>query len=95
MSLAVLDAEHLETFRRALLNILYSPVAEFTFAQIVDGQPTSHVYADDHYFTEGLPIMHHNNLCLGSIENTQAFCSSFDLLALKFEPNAGVPPRKT
>lgn len=94
VSLADLDAEHLEPFRRALFNLLSAPVAEFTFAQIVDGQPTSSVYADDHYFREGLPVMHHKNLCPGSIEKTRAFRSGFDIHDLKFEPNASFLPGK-
>lgn len=88
LSLADLDLGHLEPFRRALFNVLSAPVAEFTFAQIVDGQPTSEVYADDHYFREGLPVMQHENLCPGSIEKTRAFRSGFDILHLKFDPKA-------
>lgn len=94
VSPADLDAEHLEPFRRALLNLLSSPVAEFTFAQIVDGQPTSSVYAEDHYFREGLAVMHHENLCPGSIEKTRAFRSGFDIHDLKFEANASCVPVK-
>ena len=94
-SLVDLDVGHLEPFRRALFNVLSAPVAEFTFAQIVDGQPASKVYADNHYFREGLPVMQHKDLCPGSIEKTRAFRSGFDILASKFEPNADFLPRHT
>lgn len=92
MSLEDLDVEHLEPFRRALFNILSTTIAEFTFAQIIDGQPTSSVYADDHFFRDGLPVMQHKNLCPGSVEKTQAFRSGFDILDLKFEPSASNTP---
>ncbi|KAK2611821.1 hypothetical protein N8I77_005144 [Diaporthe amygdali] len=82
-----LDFYHLQSLRRALSNILSAPVAEFTFAQIIDGQPTRRVYANDHFFRDGLPVMDHEDLCPGSIERTRAFRSDFDILDLKFEPN--------
>lgn len=37
MSLEDLDIASLKPFRRALFNVLSAPLAEFTFAQIVDG----------------------------------------------------------
>lgn len=92
MSLKDLDVEHLESFRRALFNVLSTPIAEFTFAQIVDGQPTRSVYAHDHFFRDGLPVMQHKNLCHGSLEKTRAFRSDLDILALKFEPRASNAP---
>lgn len=92
LSLEDLDVEHLQPFRRALFNVLSAPVAEFTFAQIVDGQPTSSVYADDHFFRDGLPVMQHDDLCPGSLERTQAFRSGLDILAFKFESSASNPP---
>lgn len=88
LSLADLDVGHLAHFRRAMFNVLCAPGAEFTFAQINDGQPTSNVYEDDHYFREVLPVMHHENMCPGSIEKTRAFRSGFDIFDLKFDAKA-------
>ncbi|KAJ0120504.1 hypothetical protein J7T55_015233 [Diaporthe amygdali] len=82
-----LGLDHLQPLRRALSNVLSAPVAEFTFAQIIDGQPTRRVYANDHFFRDGLPVMDHEDLCPGSVERTRAFRSDFDILDLKFEPN--------
>ena len=39
-SLDALENEHLQTFRRALMNVLSIDVAELTYAQILDGLPT-------------------------------------------------------
>lgn len=89
LSLEGLDVEHLQHFRRALFNVLSAPVAELTFAQIVDGQPTSNVYAGDHFFTDNLPVMQHETLCPGSIEKTRAFRAGFDILSLNFKPSVG------
>ncbi|KAK7702580.1 hypothetical protein SLS64_009543 [Diaporthe eres] len=36
-----LDAEHFQPFRQALSNMLSTPVAESTYAQIIDGMPLS------------------------------------------------------
>lgn len=78
LSLEHLNIEHLDAFRRALFNILYSSVGEFTFAQLVDGQPIRAVYVRDHWGTDtdGLPVMEHETLCPGSIEKTQAIRSA-------------------
>lgn len=98
LSLEDLDEEHLHPFRRSLFNILSAPLAEFTFAQIVDGQPTSSVYAGDHFFGDNLPVMYHETLCPGSIQKAQAFRASFDILSLKFEPSVSpsrLPPPYT
>lgn len=86
MSLASLDGEHLASFKQALTNLLSTPTAEFTYAQIVDGMPTSHTYMTDHWFYEGLPVLDHQELCPGTMDKTRAFRSQFDILSLKFEP---------
>lgn len=56
MSLQRLDAEHLEPLKLALANLLSTKIAEQTFAQILDGMPIFRVYAEDHWFLEGLPV---------------------------------------
>lgn len=86
MSLASLDGEHLASFKQALTNLLYTPTAELTYAQIVDGMPTSHTYMTDHWFYDGFPVFDHEELCPGTMDKTRAFRSQFDVLSLKFEP---------
>lgn len=85
MSLQDLDPEHAIPLRLALSNLLSTPVAEFTYAQIVDGMPVSDVYAEDHFFREEWPVMQHEELCPGSLEKTRAFRSEFDYLALSLD----------
>lgn len=86
MALACLDAEHLASLDRALANLLSTPNAEFTYAQIVDGMPTSDVYVMYHWFYEGFPVLNHEELCPGAMDKTRAFRSQFDIASLKFEP---------
>lgn len=86
MSLNSLDEEHLASFKQALANLLSTPTAEFTYAQIVDGMPTSHNYMIDHDFYDGFPVLSHEELCPGTMDKTRAFRLQFDVLSLKFEP---------
>lgn len=57
MSLASLDGEHLSSLEQALANLLATPSAEITYAQIIDGMPTSDTYMTDHWFYEGFPAL--------------------------------------
>lgn len=86
MSLASLDEEHLAAFKQAITNVLSTHLAEFTYAQIIDGMPTRDTYTREHSHLEGVPAMDHHDLCPGIIEKTRAFRSEFDILSLKFEP---------
>lgn len=83
MSLHHLDAEHLEPLKQALNNLLSTTIAAQTYAQIVDGMPIASVYAEDHWFREGLPVMQHEELCPGVLEKTRSFRSQFDILSLE------------
>lgn len=84
MSLEHLDSEHLEPPKRALNNLLSTTIVEQTYAQIVDGMPIASVYAEDHWFREGNPVMQHEELCPGVLEKTRSFRSQFDVLSLEF-----------
>lgn len=86
MSLTSLDQEHLASFKQALANLLSTPTAEFTYAQIVDGMPTRHTYITDHNFYNEFPVLDHEELCPGTMDKTRAFRSEFDILSLRFEP---------
>lgn len=86
MSLADLDGEHLASLKQAMTNILSTPLAEFAYAQIIDGMPTRDAYVADHYFHEGVPALNHQELCSGTMQKTRAFRSQFDILSLNFEP---------
>ncbi|KAG8158653.1 hypothetical protein KVR01_011775 [Diaporthe batatas] len=70
-----------------MTNILSLPHAEFTYAQIVDGMPTSDIYRSDHWYYEhnvALPV-DHQHLCPGIMKKTQAFRAEFDIMSLRFD----------
>lgn len=85
MSFASPDGDHLASFEQAMTNVLSTPLAEFTHAQIVDGMPTSDTYMRDHWHYEGRPAMNHHDLCPGTMEKTRAFRSQFDDFSVRFE----------
>lgn len=84
-----LGQQHRDAFTRALFNVLTTPAAETTFAQILDGAPLSQsvqsvpgwIYPLDH------PIhTQHLDLCPGVMDRVRHDRSTFDLKELKFEP---------
>lgn len=83
-----LGQQHRDIFTRALLNILSTPAAETTFAQILDGAPLSQsvrdvpgwIYPLDH------PIRtQHVELCPSILDRTRKIRSNFDPKELKFD----------
>lgn len=88
ISMEHLDAGHLQPFRQALSNILSTPIAESTYAQIIDGMPLSATYARNYWYSENFPVETHNHLCAGSLEKAIAARSNFDFTLLQFEPKA-------
>lgn len=83
-----LGQQHRDVFTRALSNVLSTPAAETTFAQILDGAPLSQnvqnvpgwIYPLDH------PIRtQHLELCPGVLDRTRHSRSAFDLKELKFD----------
>ncbi|KAG6018355.1 hypothetical protein E4U43_002754 [Claviceps pusilla] len=77
---ASLQRGHFTVFKRALLNMLFTKLAEFTMAQLVDGLPTIDAYleSDGLINLRGHPIFDHKVLCPGALERTKAFRSEFD-----------------
>lgn len=71
---------HYAVFERALWNVLFTKLAEFTMAQLVDGLPTIDAYleGDGLINLRGHPIFDHEVLCPGALERTKAFRSEFD-----------------
>lgn len=86
-----LDPDHLDALRLALSNLLATDVAEFTYAQIIDGLPTTWSFYDFHslYDTDDHPAQLHENLCEGVMDRVYKFRSAFDPLSLRFEPYVG------
>lgn len=66
-SLDVLDQEHLSTFRRALLNVLSTDVAESTCCQLLDGLPTAESLTEAYFPMLDHPVheLDHAEMCDG------------------------------
>ncbi|KAH6844734.1 hypothetical protein B0I37DRAFT_167511 [Chaetomium sp. MPI-CAGE-AT-0009] len=77
-----LKTPHRDILLRAVANLLSSPIAKETYAQIVDGLPLSHV-AWDRYggsLCSGHPLLEeHKELCPGVAEEAQKLCSGLDI----------------
>lgn len=83
-----LGQQHRDAFTRALFNVLYTPVAETTFAQILDGAPLSQSVQNvpDEPYPFNHPILkQHLELCPGVLDRTRQSRSAFDLTELKFD----------
>ncbi|KAJ3546444.1 hypothetical protein NM208_g1995 [Fusarium decemcellulare] len=83
-----IETKHRDVFRRAVSNVLSSPIAEITYAQIIDGLPLSDVTLDTH---EGTPCPGHPLLderievSPGILEKARQLRSSFDATVMKFD----------
>jgi len=91
----LLDVDHEGSLERALVNILSTEAAEFTYAQILDGLPTEQSLNDSFGPMPGHPVheLKHTTLCEGSIEKARSFRDRFTLRDLKLEtPVCGTPP---
>ncbi|TQW06614.1 hypothetical protein IF2G_06036 [Cordyceps javanica] len=73
-----LDEEHRNSFIKALLRILHTEVAELTYAEILDGIPTSASYFDFYYPQEGHPAISHTELCPGILDRTRQLRDQLD-----------------
>lgn len=82
-----LSQEHRDIFTRALFNVLFTPAAETTFAQIIDGAPLSQSVVDtgNGVYPPTHPIYdQHIKLCSGVLEQARRSFNNFDLNELKF-----------
>lgn len=82
-----LDVEHRETFHRALANILSTDTAELTYAQLLDGLPTSESFTDSYLWLARHPVyeLEHKQLCDGYLEQAKEYRAQFDPANLSFE----------
>ncbi|KND89038.1 hypothetical protein TOPH_06332 [Tolypocladium ophioglossoides CBS 100239] len=88
LSLDCLPGRHRDVFSRALSNVLYTEIAELTYAQIVDGLPLSSVQKDAYDFGLYLPGRHplhdrHTELCPGVLERTRQIHREFSIESLE------------
>lgn len=91
-SIATVQGEHRDLLIRAMANVLSSPIAEITYAQIFDGLPLSEVAQDvyDAYFCQGHPVLsQHQELCPGVAEQAREYRSRLDATALHMDSRVG------
>jgi hypothetical protein len=81
LPIEALKAPHREILIRAVANVLSSPIAKQTYAQIVDGLPSSDI-AMDHYlrpFCSQHPLLEeHKEPCPGVPEEAEKLCSGLN-----------------
>jgi hypothetical protein len=89
LSPADLGPDHFDILKQAIWNILTTDVAEFTYAQIIDGLPTTSSFTDFHILRKSSdhPVRSHPALCDGAMDRIRAFRAQFDPISLRFEPD--------
>lgn len=83
-SMAVLDVKHGLTLKSAFGRLLTTHIAESTFAEILDGLPTTASFVDFHgHKDESLVFeLFHSTICPGAIEKMRTARSAWDPLAM-------------
>lgn len=91
-----LDGEHRQLLVRAITRILSTELAEFTYAQIIDGLPTGDVAYDAVTTPYGAhPIDNvHDQLCPGMLDRAREFQKGFRLEILSFDSQASLTSRR-
>jgi len=87
--LDTLDDEHSDIFKTALSRLLATELAEYTFAQIIDGLPTTASLRNFnlwiHNTNHPVIALNHVELCPGVIEKTRRIRDEFDPMSLTFK----------
>jgi hypothetical protein len=89
-----ITSHHREILDRAIRNVLSTELAQFTYAQIIDGLPIADIAWDrrlpgimgDHIIDD------HETLCPGALEKAQEYYKEWDSSSLKFDPEVSRPP---
>lgn len=89
----VLDTPHSEALERALRRILSTDVAEFTYAQIVDGLPTEESLHEFQSPRPGHPVvgLGHRKLCDGALEKARKFRTDLDMASSQLSLSVSYP----
>ncbi|PCD26785.1 hypothetical protein AU210_013207 [Fusarium oxysporum f. sp. radicis-cucumerinum] len=92
---SITSERHRQILDRAIRNVLSTELAQFTYAQIIDGLPIADVAWDRRL--PGIMGEHiiddHETLCPGALEKAQEYCQERDPSSLKFDPELSRPPR--
>lgn len=81
--------DHRNALDRAIKNVLSTKLAQFTYAQIIDGLPTGDVCFDRRYpgvFGEHPIDSDHEELCPGSMERAHEYYQQWNPEILMFDP---------
>ncbi|RTE74929.1 hypothetical protein BHE90_010631 [Fusarium euwallaceae] len=86
--IGALDEDHRHIFTNAIINILATDLAEFTYAQVLDGLPTEGSVRSGFHFIHDHPVftLRHKNLCEGFLDKARKFTARFDPSELCFDP---------
>ena len=89
--LDTLHDKHGQAVRQALANILNTQLAEFTYAQILDGLPTKQSLLESCSLIFDHPVckLKHTSLCDEFLEKACEFRSRFDPSSLVFDQDVG------
>ncbi|KAF4468892.1 hypothetical protein FALBO_4208 [Fusarium albosuccineum] len=82
-----LGDDHRDTFCRALANVLSTHLAEYTYAQILDGLPTEESLDEGYPRLQDHPVyeLNHVELCEGFLDKAREFRAHFDPAELRFD----------
>lgn len=90
---SITSEHHRQTLDRAIRNVLSTELAQFTYAQIVDGLPIADVAWDRRL--PGIMGEHiiddHETLCPGALEQAQVYYKEWDPSTLNFDPEVSHP----
>lgn len=92
VSVIMLDEHHRQSLERALMRVLHTGRAEDTYAEILDGMPTTKAYRECTYSWKGHPSVNHPELCPGIREQIRDFRANFDITTLQFSVLASLRP---
>ncbi|KAH7469819.1 hypothetical protein FOMA001_g14300 [Fusarium oxysporum f. sp. matthiolae] len=85
---SITSESHRQILDRAIRNVLSTELAQFTYAQIIDGLPIADVAWDRrlHSIMGEHIIDDHETLCPGALEKAQEYYQEWDPSSLKFDP---------
>ncbi|KAF4973123.1 hypothetical protein FZEAL_9411 [Fusarium zealandicum] len=91
-NLETLQTSHQDIFRRALANLLSTDLAEYAYAQILDGLPTEESLLEGYVYMGGHPVfeLNHTKLCEGFLDKARDFRARFDPCQLRFDDHAQI-----
>ncbi|KAK0671544.1 hypothetical protein QBC41DRAFT_54826 [Cercophora samala] len=86
VSIEVLDSDHYHVLVKAIQNILSTELAELSIAQLIDGLPLMMWVFEGRgcLLEKGHPLLEHENLCEGAIEQARLFRETFEPAILQF-----------